>query len=119
MGVVAVGDTAGRRRLRAVEWVVLCLLLVYLVSFGVGHVGLTSNHDGVDDAAAAAQATDVVRFHWSSAQLRPAPSGGHICVTDATHGRICARFAAGERPAIVLTHEIEDRGLAALGSPAP
>lgn len=116
---VAVGGAAWRRRLRAVEWVVLCLGLVYLVSFGVGHLGLTSNHQGVDDAVAATRSADVVRWHWTADQLRSAPSGGHICVTDATHGRICASFVAGERPAIVLTHEIERRGLAAIGSPAP
>jgi hypothetical protein len=116
MGVAA-GGAAWRRRLRAAEWVALCLGLVYLVSFGVGHLGLTRNHQGVDEAAAAS--ADVVRWHWTTDQLRPAPSAGHICVADATHGRICASFAAGERPAIVLTHEIEGRGLAALGSPAP
>ena len=93
----------------------LGLALVAAVAFVVGHVGLTSRHAGVDEAAASSR-TNVVRLYWRPDELRPAPSAGHICVTDATHGRICASFAAGERPADGLTHEIERRGLRVHGS---
>ena len=53
---------------------------------------------------------NTVPLRWRSTELGPARSAGHICVTDAHHGRICATFVAGERPADALTREIERRG---------
>jgi hypothetical protein len=106
----AAGGTAAHRLLRVAGLAVLCLALVGVVAFAVGHVGLTSHHEGVDEAAALPQ-PDVVRLRWRPDELRPAPSPGHVCVTDETHGRICASFVAGERPEDALTHEIERRGL--------
>lgn len=87
----------------------LGLALIGLIAFLVGHVGLTSRHT-VDQAAAAPPAS-IVRLRWRADELRPAPSGGHICVTDATYGRICSTFAAGERPADSLKREVARRGL--------
>jgi hypothetical protein len=107
----AVGGTARRRRLRVAEWGALCVTVAALVSYGIGHVGLTSNH-GIDQAAARPpQDAQVFELHWRADQLLPARSAGHICVTDAIHGRICTGFLAGEVPATTLTHELERRGL--------
>lgn len=53
---------------------------------------------------------NTVPLRWRSTEFVPARSAGHICVTDAHHGKICATFVAGERPADALTHEIERRG---------
>jgi hypothetical protein len=111
----AVGGAAGPRLLRVAGGVALGLALIATVAFVVGHLGLTSRHAGVDEAAAQAK-PDVVRLRWRPDELRPAPSAGHICVTDATHGRICASFVAGERPADGLKHEIERRGLVVHGT---
>jgi len=106
----AVGGAAARWRLRAAGLAVLCVALIGVVAFAVGHVGLSSRHAGVDEAAAL-PSPDLVRLRWRPDELRPAPSAGRICVSDAAHGRICASFVAGERPAVGLTHEIERRGL--------
>jgi len=111
----AVGGAALRRRLRVVEAVVLCAALIGIVAYAVGHVGLTSRHGGVDEAAAQPPA-NVVQLHWTRDELVRAPAPGHICVSAEPHGRICASFAAGERPATALTRAIERRGLRVSGS---
>jgi hypothetical protein len=103
------------RLLRAAGLAAVCLALVGVVAFAVGHVGLTSRHSGVDEAAAAR--TDVVRLRWRADELRPARRRGHICVTDDEHGTICAAFAAGERPSDSLRREISRRGLRLRGTP--
>jgi hypothetical protein len=110
----AVGGAAASGLLRVAGGVALGLALVGVVAFLVAHVGLTSRHSGVDEAAALPR-PDVVRLRWRPDELRAAPSAGHICVTDATHGRICASFVAGERPAEGLTREIQRRGLTVEG----
>jgi hypothetical protein len=48
---------------------------------------------------------------WRPTDLLPAAHAGRICVTDSRHGRVCASFVIGERPADNLTREIERRGL--------
>jgi hypothetical protein len=106
----AVGGTARQRLLRVAGAVVLGLALIGAVAFLVGHVGLTSRHTGVDEAAAAAR-SNVVRLRWRPDELRPAPSRGPNCVTSEPHGTICAAFAAGERPADSLRREVTRRGL--------
>jgi hypothetical protein len=53
----------------------------------------------------------VIAIRWRTRDLAPAPSAGRICVTDPRHGRICASYVVGERPADTLTREIESRGL--------
>jgi hypothetical protein len=53
----------------------------------------------------------VIAIRWRSADLAPAAHAGRICVTDARHGRICASYVTGERPADTLTREIEAKGL--------
>ena len=106
----AVRGTAGPRLLRVAGGAVLALVLVVVISFLVGHVGLTSRHAGVEGASALPP-PDLVRLRWRPDELVPARGPGRICVTDAKHGRICASFVAGERPAIALTHEVERRGM--------
>lgn len=105
----AVGGTAVGL-LRVAGWVAACLALIGVVAFAVGHVGLTSRHTGVEEAAALPP-SNVVHIRWRPDQLRPAPTRGHICVTDEPHATICAAFAAGERPADSLRREVERRGL--------
>jgi hypothetical protein len=90
--------------------VVLGLVLIGVVAFFVGHVGLTSRHTGVEEAEASPR-TNLVRLRWRPDELLPAPSRGHICVTSAPHGTICAAFAVGERPADSLRREVARRGL--------
>jgi hypothetical protein len=55
--------------------------------------------------------TSVVYITWRQQDLAPAPNAGRVCVTDARHGRICASYVVGERPADNLTRELERRGL--------
>jgi hypothetical protein len=54
---------------------------------------------------------DVVSIHWNLRDLTPAPNAGRICVATSSHGRICAAYVVGERPADNLTREIQRRGL--------
>jgi hypothetical protein len=112
---MAVGGTALRRLLRVAGAVAAGLALIGVVAYLVGHVGLTSRHSGVEEAAASSR-SNVVRLHWRADQLRPAPTPGHICVTDTTYGTICARFAPGERPADSLRREAARLGLRVEGS---
>jgi hypothetical protein len=55
--------------------------------------------------------TNVIGIHWSAADLAPAPNAGRICVTSDIHGRICASYVVGERPADTLTRRVESLGL--------
>lgn len=53
----------------------------------------------------------LVLIRWRNSDLSPAASAGRICVTDQRHGRICASYVIGERPADTLTRRIESLGL--------
>ena len=55
--------------------------------------------------------SNVIGIHWSTTDLAPAPTAGRICLTSNTHGRICASYVVGERPADTLTRRIESLGL--------
>jgi hypothetical protein len=46
-----------------------------------------------------------------SSDTVPAAHSGRICVTDPQHGRMCASYVVGERPADTLTRRIESLGL--------
>jgi hypothetical protein len=59
----------------------------------------------------AAPPADVVGIRWRPTDTAPAANAGRICVTDPHHGRICASYVVGERPADTLTREIERLGL--------
>jgi hypothetical protein len=49
--------------------------------------------------------SNVVRINWTAADRAPASRAGRICVTN--HEKICAAYVAGERPADVLTRQLE------------
>jgi hypothetical protein len=53
----------------------------------------------------------VIGIRWRTTDLAPAGQAGRICVTDPSHGRICASYVVGERPADTLTRRIESLGL--------
>lgn len=53
----------------------------------------------------------VIGIRWRTTDLAPAAQAGRICVTDPRHGRICASYVVGERPADTLTRRIELLGL--------
>jgi hypothetical protein len=74
-----------------------------------GRVHLTGHLRGPAPAARVTP-SDVVAIRWRPTDLQRAPNAGRICVTDARHGRLCASYVAGERPADTLA-----RRLAALG----
>jgi hypothetical protein len=76
-------------------------------------MGLANDDGRAAPAAAAPRPADVVAVRFRARERQPATSPGHLCVTDAVHGRICASFATGERPADTLVQAIERRGLRA------
>jgi hypothetical protein len=61
-------------------------------------------------APASAVDPSLIRIRWRSSDLAPAAAAGRICVTDARHGRICASYVVGERPADTLTRRVESLG---------
>jgi hypothetical protein len=77
----------------------------------LGEPGHAAAHVLSPAPAVVAPSTDVVRIRWSPAETAPASNAGRICVTDARHGRICASYVVGERPADTLTRRIESLGL--------
>lgn len=102
------------RRLALAGSIAASLLILGAVWLGAGgRVGLSNNHDPAAPAAAAPRPADVVALRFRARERRPATSPGHLCVTDAVHGRICASFTTGERPADSLVQAIERRGLRA------
>jgi len=109
----AVGGTVLTRRLGLAASVVACLVLVAAAWVSWGHLSLAKNDLQVDPAAASSQPADVFTLRFRARERQPAASPGHVCVTDASHGMICAAFAAGERPADSLVNAIERRGLRA------
>jgi hypothetical protein len=52
----------------------------------------------------------LMTIRWRTRDLAPAANAGRICVTDKRHGRICASYVVGERPADNLTRRIESLG---------
>jgi hypothetical protein len=79
------------------------------------HVNILQSLDGVrlrpPTSIAVQRANNVIAIRWRSTDLAPAPEAGQICVAAASHGRICASYVVGERPADTLTREIEALGL--------
>jgi hypothetical protein len=53
----------------------------------------------------------VVSIRWRLRDLAPAGSAGRICITVPAHGRVCASFAVGEKPADALARRIESLGV--------
>jgi hypothetical protein len=62
-------------------------------------------------SGAPAAQSKVIGIRWRTADLVPAAQAGRICVTALGHGRICASYVVGERPADTLTRRIEGLGL--------
>jgi hypothetical protein len=91
----AVGGTVWTRRLALAAATVACLLAVCAAWVG----------------AAVPRPNDVVELRLPARDRQPAAIRGHVCVTDAAHGTICAAFSAGQRPIDSLAVAIERRGL--------
>jgi hypothetical protein len=101
------------------------------VAFGTDHlqIGIHLPHAAQHAASAAAPshsasssaggpATPVTRgrsktvlIRWRRSDIAPAPTAGRICVTMREHGRVCATYALGEKPADVLTRRLRAAGL--------
>jgi hypothetical protein len=110
-----------------IGWPVLLAAVVSLVAFlGWGHIesflGLrvrTAPSLPLPQAATLhppsnippSESVNLVRIRWQTSDLAPAPAAGRVCVTDVLHGRICASYVGGERPADTLTRRIESLGL--------
>jgi hypothetical protein len=105
-----------RRFQRSLELVLVFALVVGTTVYVATHWSHTSSGGAVGTLRPAfpivngADAKDIP-IRWSSTDLAPAQNAGRICVTDARHGKICASYVVGERPADTLTREIERRGL--------
>jgi hypothetical protein len=54
---------------------------------------------------------DVVRIRWRTTDITPAATGGRICISMNRHGRVCAIYAVGEKPADVLMRRLASLGL--------
>ncbi len=59
---------------------------------------------------------NVVGVRWRARDLAVASTAGRICLTDPRHGRVCATYAIGEKPADALTRRLQARGLAVRSS---
>lgn len=57
------------------------------------------------------QPSNLIRIRWRTQDLAPAAAAGRLCVTDTLHGRICANYVGGERPADTLTRRLQSLGL--------
>lgn len=53
----------------------------------------------------------MVSIHWRRSDIAPAATAGRICVTMTQHGRVCATYVAGEKPADTLTRRLTSLGL--------
>lgn len=74
------------------------------------HVGLAADYRPAAGRALVAT-TDVVTMRWRADDVARATAAGRICVGVPGHGRICAGFARGQRPAVALTRALEREGL--------
>jgi hypothetical protein len=69
-------------------------------------------HLGHADKLPAVRTTpsNVLTVHWRTQDLAPASTAGRVCLTSTRHGRICASYAIGEKPADALTRRLEAAG---------
>lgn len=88
-------------------------IAAFALTLGAVWLGAGGRVDLANDDTPAPRAADVVTLRFRARERQLATSPGHLCVTDAVHGRICASFSAGERPADSLVQAIEHRGLRA------
>jgi hypothetical protein len=114
-----------KRRHRLGEWTLAALLLLGLFAFGYDHlhpahriqsltlspVSPLSTAVPKTKTVVVAPPSDLVSIRWRATDLAPAAAAGRICLTDSRHGRICASYVVGERPADTLTRRMEGLGL--------
>jgi hypothetical protein len=91
------------------------------VFFGRSHLTTLLNAPATDISSpafsstpgvpAAPASSKLIAIRWRTTDLAPAAQAGRICVTDPRHGRICASYVLGERPADTLTRRIQSLGL--------
>jgi hypothetical protein len=98
--------SGGTVRRRPVTTPLFVAVLVSLAATAIGTGRLR-----IPIRRAASDSSNVVRVHWRATDIVAAPTAGRICFTDTRHGRMCASYAAGQRPADALTQELERRGL--------
>jgi len=113
------------RRQRVGEWTLTALLLLGAVAFAYDHLHPAHHIQSLTLAPVSPLSTavpktktvvvpapsDLISIRWRSTDLAPAPAAGRICLTNSRHGRICASYVVGERPADTLTRRIESLGL--------
>jgi hypothetical protein len=98
--------SGGTVRRRPVTTPLFVAVLVSLAATAIGTGRLR-----IPIRRAASDSSNVVRVHWRATDIVAAPTAGRICFTYTRHGRMCASYAAGQRPADALTQELERRGL--------
>ncbi len=105
-----------------VGWPLMAAVSISVVAsvvFGWGHItslvgGPTSTAQSLANPAPGllpVVGSKVIGIRWRTTDLAPATQAGRICVTATEHGRICASYVVGERPADTLTRRIESLGL--------
>jgi hypothetical protein len=85
----------------------------HITSFLNVHVRHLSSPASISSSRVPARpaTSKVIGIRWRTEDLAPAAQAGRICVTDPNHGRICASYVVGERPADTLTRRIDSLGL--------
>lgn len=87
--------------------------LAAVISFGAT-VGVDAFHRLAHDATAKSTSpapSTALRIRWGADDVVPAPSAGRICVNGTPAGQVCASYAVGEKPADVLTHQLQALGI--------
>jgi hypothetical protein len=118
----SVRRTSSRRQpLRLSLLVAVAISVAATVFFGRAHVTSLLNAPATQIPSptlsstpglpAAPASSKVIGIRWRTTDLAAAPQAGRICVTDLRHGRICASYVVGERPADTLTRRIRSLGL--------
>lgn len=114
-----------RRRQRIGEWTLALLVAAGVLAFALDHARSPNSVRSLTLSPVSPLSTavpkvrtvtvappvDLVSVRWRTRDLAPAANAGRICLTDRRHGRICASYVVGERPADTLTRQIERLGL--------
>jgi hypothetical protein len=120
------GMSPARRRFNEIGAVLLlCLLGAYLVtivrhrhvggmspakSYVFGEAGIPLKTAAPTRTVSVPPPAKLIAIRWRPTDLAPAANAGRLCVTDPRHGKICASYVVGERPADNLTRRIESLG---------
>lgn len=115
----------GRRRQRVGEWTLAVLVGTGVLAFAYDHfergptvrsialrpvIPLVTRPPRIATVVEP-PTSNVIAIRWRARDLAPAPQAGQICVTDVRHGRICASYVIGQRPADTLTRQLGAMGL--------